>query len=200
LILKKPLYTGCEKRSKPKETTSGGTGAVVFTANGEDFVRQGFVYKQGWHITFDKLFVNIVDPTAYQPDEQKGEVVLKGAHWVDLAEGDENAEQITLGTVRDVHAANYQSLRFPLKRAESGEYRGNTIVMIGKASKDDHVNTGSVGFDFFHRFIEGDTVDVSQSEMKNSEGYSTLVEALWTLGHLGEGHCAVSNQSSKGTI
>jgi hypothetical protein len=229
---------------------------MVFTANGEDFVRQGFVGKQGWSIAFDHLYVNIVEPVAYVPNGDR-EVVLDGAHWVDLAEGGPDAEPIAIGTVQDVPAANYQSLRFALERAARGPYAGSSIVMIGSAQRDgvtvpfnirldeemvfdgregyvgeelkgllqpgsttevemtfhfdhvfgdreageaDHINTGSVGFDFFYAFAVDGAVDIDQSEMTEAEGYRKLVHSLWSLGHLGEGHCEVSGQSSSGEL
>lgn len=244
----------CRKGEPGKEAVEApAVGSVAFTANGEDFVRQGFVDKQGWSIFFEHLYINIVDPTAYTPDGTE-QVVLRGANWIDLAAGDENAEPILLGTVDGAKAANYQSLRFALKRAASGPHAGFTIVMVGQAERngrrmpftirldeemefdgregyvgeelkgllvaggetdvemtfhfdhvfgdieagaDDHINTGSVGFDFFYSFATDGAVDVSQQQLRNAEGYRTLVEALWTLGHLGEGHCEVSGQSSR---
>jgi hypothetical protein len=230
-----------------------GPGSIVFTANGEDFVRRGFVDKHGWSISFEKLYINIVEPTAYIPDGD-GAVVLEGSHWVDLAEGGEEAEPIVMGSVQEVPPANYQALRFALRRAGEGPYAGSSIVMIGSAERqgvqvpftilldeemafdgpegyvgeelkgllqpgsttevemtfhfdhvfgdneadaEDHINTGSVGFDFFYAFAENGVVDVCQEDLQGAEGYGTLVRALWTLGHLGEGHCGVSQQSSK---
>ena len=243
-------FLSCEKK-KPENA-----GSLIFKANGEDFVRQGFIDKQGWHISFDKLFVNVVDSTAYFPG---GKILasLSGSYWVDLAAGDENADPITVGKISDVTAGNYQSLKFSLKRAASGEFAGYSVVMLGRAErqgetvdfvikldeemdfdgkegyvgeeikgllepdgttdvemtfhfdhifgdieadKDDHINTGSVGFDFFNQFAQDGKVEVSQADLVNSDGYSILVKAIWTLGHLGEGHCEVANQSSKGNI
>jgi len=43
-------------------------GTLQFHANGEDFVRQGFVSKDGWAITFDHVYVTLADATAYQSD------------------------------------------------------------------------------------------------------------------------------------
>lgn len=227
-------------------------GTLVFKANGEDFVRQGFTDKQGWAISFDKLFVNLSGITAYNTKD-KLETTLPGDHWVDLAAGDENAEPITVGSVQGAPAGNYQSLKFRLKRAVSGNFKGNTIVMIGTAKKDDmvvpftialdeemlfdgsegyvgdeikgmlknkstadvemtfhfdhifgdaeapaddHINTGSVGFDFFNQFAKDGTVAVHQKEMKDKDAYKTLIHAIWTLGHLGEGHCDVTEAST----
>jgi hypothetical protein len=235
---------------------SENTGSLIFKANGEDFVRQGFIDKNGWHITFDKLFVNLAESTAYLPGS-KIQASLPGSYWVDLASGDENADPITVGKISDVASGNYQSLKFSLKQVASGEFAGYSIVMIGRAEKqeetvdfvikldeemdfdgkegyvgdeikgllepggtadvemtfhfdhifgdieadkDDHINTGSVGFDFFNQFTQNGKVDVSQANLVNSDGYSILAKAIWTLGHLGEGHCEVANQSSKGKI
>ncbi|UCF95910.1 MAG: hypothetical protein JSV89_12060 [Spirochaetaceae bacterium] len=234
----------------PPDETSG---SIIFTANGEDFVRHGFVDKQGWRISFEKLYVNILSPIAYVPDKDR-QVVLEGAHWVDLAEGGGEADPVFIGSAEGVPPANYQSLRFALRRASDGPYAGSSIVMIGSADReglhvpftirldeemifdgregyvgeelkgllksgsttevemtfhfdhvfgdsgageDDHINTGSVGFDFFYAYVSGGVVDVSQAELKDTEDYSALVQALWTLGHLGEGHCEVSQQSSR---
>ena len=243
--------------SKKKEVIEETTGTIIFTANGEDFVRQGFVDKQGWNISFDNLYVNIVDPVAYMAGGEKLEVALTGEYWIDLAQGDENADPITVGKLDNVKAGNYQSLRFKLKKASEGDYKGFSVVMIGTASKedksipftikldeemdydgkegfvgdeikgmlkagdtttvemtfhfdhifgdkeapdDDHINTGSVGFDFFNPFSKEGKVDVIQEDMKTAKEFKTLVQAMWTLGHLGEGHCEVSNQSSADII
>lgn len=257
LVIQLGGLLSCRKDGPRQEAAAApAVGSVAFAANGEDFVRQGFVDKQGWNIRFENLYVNIVDPTAYTPEGTE-QVVLRGAYWVDLAAGDENAGPVLLGTVDGAKAANYQSLRFSLKRAASGPYAGFTIVMIGQAERngrrvpftvrldeemefdgregyvgeeikglliaggktevemtfhfdhvfgdleagaDDHINTGSVGFDFFHSFATDGAVDVSQQQLRSADGYRTLMEALWTLGHLGEGHCEVSGQSSRDTL
>ncbi len=243
---------GCGKKEQPASTAK--TGTITFTANGEDFVRQGFMDKQGWNIAFEKLYVNIADPVAYGAP---GEAVLKGSFQVDLAEGDEDAGPVTVGKSTDAEPGNYQSLKFKIRRADSGEYKGCSIVMIGNAEKgetevpfiiklteemdyngkegyvgdqvkgmlpdggdtevemtfhfdhifgdkeaaaDDHINTGSVGFDFFNQFAEDGKVNVSQGDMAGAEGYGTLVNAVWSLGHLGEGHCVCANQSSADSV
>ncbi len=42
------------------------TGTVEFMANGEDFIREPFVSKDGWTVAFDHFFVNLFGPTALQ--------------------------------------------------------------------------------------------------------------------------------------
>jgi hypothetical protein len=232
--------------------TPQGTGTIIFTANGEDFVREGFVSRDGWAISFDKVYVNIVDPTAYNSKDGL-KSILKNAYFVDLAAGDAKAEPIVVGQNEKVLHGNYQSLKFSIKKAASGEYKDSSIIMIGTAKKagksvnftirldeeldfdgkegfvgdevkgvlaengktsvemtfhfdhifgdkeagaGDHINTGSVGFDFFNAHAKDGKVDVTQVMLKNSPAYGTLIKAISTLGHLGEGHCEVSNMTS----
>lgn len=247
------VLSGCGKKSE----RAPGPGTIVFTANGEDFVRKGFVDRTGWAISFDTLLVTIVDPCAYLPPDEKLLAVLEGEHRVDLAEGDADAGPVVVGRLDSVPVGNYQALRFKIRRASSGPWSGHSMVMIGTARKedrvvpfsitldeemdfdgtegfvgdevrgllkpggtttvemtfhfdhifgdhevppDDHINTGSVGFDFFHAFASDGRVAVEQKDMQSADDYPTLVKAVWTLGHLGEGHCAVSNRTSAARI
>ena len=43
-------------------------GQLTIRANGEDFVRQGFVTKDDWQVTFDHVYVTLAEVTAYQSD------------------------------------------------------------------------------------------------------------------------------------
>ncbi len=47
------------------------TGTLEFYANGEEFIRDGFLSKDGWQIEFDHFFVNIIGPTAIQGEEME---------------------------------------------------------------------------------------------------------------------------------
>ncbi|MBO8128355.1 MAG: DUF4382 domain-containing protein [Peptococcaceae bacterium] len=129
--------------------TSGETqvGTLEFRANGEDFVRQGFVSKDGWAITFDHVYVTLADVTAYQCetpyDAHKGgkpqaavEVVRPGTHTVDLAEGGEDAPPILVGKVEDVPVGHYNAISWKMVKAASGPAKGYSLVIMGKAEKD----------------------------------------------------------------
>jgi len=63
----------------------------------------------------------------------------------------------------------------------------------GSAPAGEHVNTGAVGFNFFHR-LGGmkNRIDLDQDEMKADSDYPKLQKALLNLPHLGEGHCDCS--------
>jgi hypothetical protein len=253
ILILSVFFIACGENQTQGSPSAEEAGKIIFTANGEDFVRRGFTDKDGWAISFNKLLVNITDPCAYNPATQQT-VVLQGSFFMDLALGDQNALPLEMGTLTQVKPDNYKCLKFKIERAHKGEYKDFSIIMIGTAQKqdqliefvikldeelyfdcdegfigdevkglllpgqstsvemtfhfdhifgdmeaspDDHINTGSVGFDFFYAFAHGNTINVTQQELKNSPEYSTLIQALRTLGHLGEGHCNCIDQSSK---
>jgi len=122
-------------------------GTLEFYANGEDFVRQGFVSKDGWSIQFDHVYITLADIAAYQTDPPydpqsgsdisgKHTVSLNGAYTIDLAEGGTDAPPILVGKVSDVPVGHYNALAFNMARAESGPAAGYSLVMIGTAQKD----------------------------------------------------------------
>ena len=98
-------------------------GALVFRVNGEDFVRDGFIDKGGWHITFDTLLVNLAQISAYN-SKQGLSCPIDGEHCINLAVKGENDPCPKVAVAADVKPGNYQSLRFNLKRLGSGQYEG----------------------------------------------------------------------------
>jgi hypothetical protein len=123
-------------------------GTLQFKANGEDFVRQGFVSKDGWAITFDHVYITLADITAYQSDppydpheggevQSRVKVSLDGTHTVDLAEGGEDALPILVGEVKDAPAGHYNAISWKMARASSGPASGYSLVIIGTAEKKD---------------------------------------------------------------
>ena len=122
-------------------------GTLQFRANGEDFVRQGFVSKDGWSISFDHVYVHIADITAYQTDppydphvttiiDSDVEVSLPSAYTVDLAEGGEDADPILVGEVQNVAVGHYNAVSWQMEQASSGPAAGYSLVIIGTAEKD----------------------------------------------------------------
>lgn len=130
-----------------EQTGATDTGTLQFTANGEDFVRQGFTSKDGWAITFDHVYVNLADVTAYQADppydaheagevQAKTEVNLPGTYTVDLAEGGEDVPPIVVGEVPDVPAGHYNAISWKMLKATEGPAEGYSLVVVGKAVKN----------------------------------------------------------------
>lgn len=122
-------------------------GTLEFRANGEDFVRQGFVSKDGWNISFDHIYVSLTNIRAHQTnppyDPFSGELTrsnvmvgLPGQMIIDLAEGDADADTIVVGTVEDAPAGFYNAVGWMMTPAEEGEIEGFSLVMDGLAEKD----------------------------------------------------------------
>ena len=132
----------------------GATGSLDFLTNGEAFIRDGFVGKTGWDISFDHFWVTLSGVTAYQePVDSEGGLVplhaghdhddipegaahvfLEGEHPVDLTVG---ADAVLLGTASDAPVGNYNHVNFNMIEAATGDYAGYSIVMIGSAVKDE---------------------------------------------------------------
>ncbi len=122
-------------------------GTLQFTANGEDFVRQGFVSKDGWSISFEHVLITLSDVTAYQTDppyeaheggpiEGVDSIALEGVHTIDLADGGEDAAPILVGEASAVEG-HYNAVSWQMVKAASGDARGYSLVIVGLAEKDD---------------------------------------------------------------
>lgn len=241
-------------------------GSLLFVANGEDFVRQGFVSKDGWSINFEHLYVNISEAIAYstessfepQPGDTKES--LKSQNNIkfdplttkDLAEGDVNAEPVMVASAKVVPSF-YNALAWKLSPAAADSpIAGNTMGLIGQATKDnqtvnfdlsfnqpteyicgeyvgserlgivsastkgkieatfhfDHIfgdidtpsedalNQGALGFQPVADLANNDNVKLNQADLASqlaTPDYQKLSEAITGLGHVGEGHCVVTN-------
>ena len=76
-VLVSALLVGCGTQD---------TGTLQFYANGEDFVRQGFVSKDGWSISFDHVYIHLADVAGYQtepPYDPHSGGALKVGHIID---------------------------------------------------------------------------------------------------------------------
>ncbi|MCK4806293.1 MAG: DUF4382 domain-containing protein [Candidatus Aegiribacteria sp.] len=145
------------------------TGELRITANGEDFVRSGFVSLDGWHITFRHLYVTITDIAAYKTDPpydpHSGSVIvgntlveLNGVFTIDLAGGDENAEPIVLGTLDDVPAGHYNAISWSMVPSTEGPSEGYTIYLDAQAEKGMESYNVRLGFETGYRYSAGDFV------------------------------------------
>ncbi|HIK12855.1 MAG TPA: DUF4382 domain-containing protein [Oscillatoriaceae cyanobacterium M33_DOE_052] len=130
----------------PSPQGGEGTGTLEIRANGEDFVREGFVSKDGWQISFDRVDAHISSVSAYQTDppydaEAGGEIKAKqtvslpGATTVDLALGDEKAPPVVVGEVK-APPGTYNAIAWKLAKATTGENAGSALMLQGKATKD----------------------------------------------------------------
>lgn len=169
-------------------------GTLQFHANGEDFVREGFVSKDGWSITFDNVYVHLADITAYQTDppydphvttiiDSDVEVSLPGACTVDLAEGDEDADPILVGEVQNVAVGHYNAISWQMEQASSGPAAGYSLVIIGTAEKDGESIDFTIGVEEEYRYCCGEYVGDERKGIVE-DGGTADVEMTFHFDHI----------------
>jgi hypothetical protein len=161
------------------------TGTLQFNANGEDFVRQGFVSKDGWAITFDHVYITLADITAYQSDppydphaggevEAKTQVALNGTHTVDLAEGAEDAPPILVGEVTGAAAGQYNAISWQMVRASEDPAAGYSLVVVGSAEKDGQTIDFTFKVEPEYTYTCGEYVGDARKGMLQKDGTADL--------------------------
>jgi hypothetical protein len=117
-------------------------GTLEFWANGEDFIRGGFVSKDGWELSFEHVYVTLADITAYQTDppfDPEGNadllaralVSLSGPITVDLITAPP-AERALLGSL-EAPPGHYNALGWRLVPALEGPAKGYSLWIEGQA-------------------------------------------------------------------
>lgn len=169
------------------------TGTLQFRANGEDFIRQGFVTKDGWAITFDHVYVTLDGMTAYQADppydteaggpiQATTTVRLERPYTVDLAAGDENAPPILVAE-RAAPPGRYNALSWEMVRAQEGPASGAVVVLEGTASKDEQTIGFRIALDKETSHTCGDYVGDERKGILEA-GETADVEATFHFDHL----------------
>jgi hypothetical protein len=185
-------------------------GTLQIRANGEDFVRQGFVSKDGWQVSFDHVYVNLADVTAYQTDppfdaNQDGDpqvqqkVTLPGAKTIDLAAGDENAEPVLVGEVA-APAGRYNALSWRMANATEGPAKGYALVIQGTGVKDGQTVNFTLNLDREMTFTCGDFVGDERKGILEPNGNADL-EATFHFDHLfGDGDAPADDEINTGAL
>lgn len=185
--------TSEEHNESGSDSTSSDTGTLQFRANGEDFIRQGFVTKDGWTIAFEHVYVTLADITAYQADppfdaetdeeiQAQTQVSLDAPVTVDLAEGDENADPVRIGEV-EAPAGRYNALAWRLVRATDGPASGAVIMMQGSAVKDGQTIDFTIALDQESAYTCGDYVGDERKGILEAGGVAD-VEATFHFDHI----------------
>lgn len=196
-----------------EETTTvaaGEDGELTIRANGEDFVRQGFVTKDGWEVSFDNVFVTLAEVTAYQSDppfdaeaggkpEATETVSISEPVTVDLAEGDETAEPILVETVA-APAGRYNALSWKMVPATDGPAAGQTIWMAGTATKEGETIDFAIKLDPTLEFVCGDFVGDERKGILDPADEADL-EATFHFDHLfGDGEAPPDDDINTGAL
>ncbi len=142
-------------------------GTLVFTANGEEFIREGFLTKDGWQLTFDQAYVTMGSITAYQTnppyDTDQGwdidyqvKVELDGIHSVNLA--DPASDPAELEGLAEVPAGHYNALAWAMVRAVEGPSAGYSLFLTGQAEKNGRVVDFTLGIEQEVAYLGGDYI------------------------------------------
>ena len=185
-------------------------GTLHIRANGEDFVRQGFVSKDGWQIDFDHVFINFADVTVYQSDppfdpdaveEPQADIAISvdDVVMVDLAQGDAEADPVAIAELQ-VPEGRYNALSWRMTQAESGSAAGQVMVLVGNAAKDDMTLPFVLQFDREYAYVCGDFVGDDRKGIV-TPGETADVEATFHFDHLfGDGTAAADDPINVGAV
>jgi hypothetical protein len=138
------ILNGCSSSEETKtEAATTQKGNLTLVANGEDFVRQGFVAKDGWQINFDSLQVKLAEVKAYQTDPpfdpqanseikpQETVTLVEIPTIVDLAAGEEDAEPIIVAQT-EAPVGSYNAIAWKVVPGTENQ----AMVFEGTATKD----------------------------------------------------------------
>ncbi|MBE9128912.1 MULTISPECIES: DUF4382 domain-containing protein [unclassified Coleofasciculus] len=185
---------GAPAAQETQTQAQGGEGTLQLVANGEDFVRQGFVTKDGWQIDFEHVYVTLDDVTAYQTDppfdpDKSGELkatekltLLDEPKTVDLAAGDGDAAPITV-TSQPAPMGTYNALSWNLVEANQGSVEGSTILLEGTAEKEGRIINFTISFDKPLEYTCGQYVgEERKGILKNTD--QTEIETTFHFDHI----------------
>ena len=172
----------------------GAVGKLQIKANGEDFVRQGFVSKDGWSISFDHVYINLADITVCQTDPPYDphsgadmkcnvRVSLDDVFTVDLAEGGEGASPILVDEVSGAAAGHYNAISWRMIKSTSGPAAGYSLVIVGTAEKDSQSIDFRIKVDTEYEYTCGEYVGDERKGMV-PEGGTAGVEMTFHFDHI----------------
>ncbi|MEM6433260.1 MAG: DUF4382 domain-containing protein [Cyanobacteria bacterium P01_D01_bin.115] len=205
-----PPVETTEPAAETAPSDNQAAGQLTIRANGEDFVRQGFVTKDDWQVTFDHVYVTLAEVTAYQSDPpfdaeaggkpQATETISVGEPTtVDLAEGGDDAEPVLITTV-DAPAGRYNALSWQMQPAAAGPAAGQTIWLEGTAAKADETIAFIVKLDPTLQFVCGDFVGDNRKGILEAADQADL-EATFHFDHLfGDGETAPDDDINTGAL
>mgnify|MGYP006444210223 CR=1 FL=1 len=187
-----------------------GSGMIAIVANGEDFVRQGFVTKDGWRIDFDHVYVTLDNVKAYQTEpafdadndqtiQAKALVsLIQEPTTVDLAEGGADANPIKV-TEKEGNAGFYNALSWEVVTPETGDLN-SAIVLQGTAKKDGETVNFTLNLDQPLAYKCGEYVgDVRKGFLQADS--QTELEATFHFDHIfGDAEAAMDDAINTGAV
>lgn len=201
--------------SNVSDNQSQSEGTLNLVANGEDFVREGFVTKDGWTISFDRLDVNLAEVTAYQMDgafeptptdtldslnNQEKVSLVDTPQVVNLAEGEADAAPI-LVTNAEVTSGFYNAVAWKIDTAEDNSpLAGKTMVMQGTATKDNRVVNFDISLNRPIQYLCGEYVGDERKGFVQA-GKTGEVETTFHFDHIfGDGKTSADDDLNVGAL
>ncbi|WP_322890073.1 MULTISPECIES: hypothetical protein [unclassified Yoonia] len=227
-------------------TAAAAEGTLHLFANGEALAREGFVApeltRDGWELRFDHVFVTLAGLSALQTDPPfdaaaggkpaaTQTVVFDSIQQVTIDLTDTDAQgRVLLGTA-PAPQGHYNAVVWSVVPAQSGDWAGQSMVLIGTATRDGQSVDFTLTSDATHDYVCGEYVgdarkgfvaagsdadleltfhldhvfgrhDLGATDHMNTHalGFDAFAaggthEITLTglhIGHVGEGHCAVS--------
>lgn len=168
------------------------SGSLVFTANGEEFVREGFLSKDGWELTFEHAYVTMSSITAYQSDppydtdqgwdiNYNVKVELEGLYTADLA--DPASDPAMLAELAEVPVGHYNALSWKMTRAVDGPAAGYSLLLIGEAEKEGEIINFTLGIEQEVAYLGGDYIGDERKGIVTPGGAADL-EMTFHFDHL----------------
>ncbi|BAQ63633.1 hypothetical protein [Geminocystis sp. NIES-3709] len=163
--------------------------SLTLVANGEDFVRQGFVSKDGWRIDFNNVNVTLGETIAHQTNppfsaEGEGELqpiksisIIDKPVTINLAEGDENAPPIKVTEVI-APIGQYNALTWKLVNNNF-----NSIVLDGTATKDSKTIKFTINIPLELSYVCGEFIGDERKGILE-EGKSAELETTFHFDHI----------------
>lgn len=165
-----------------KIKTQENQGVLRLEANGEDFVRKGFVTKDGWKLNFNHVYVTLTDVIAYQtnpPFDAEKETKLSSITninlvekptTIDLAEGDENAKPIFVSEMKAI-AGIYNALAWKIATNNS---ENPSLILEGIATKNSQKINFMLSFNENLNYLCGEYVGEKRKGIVTNETSGTL--------------------------
>ena len=180
------------------EVSTDNGGILALVANGEDFVRQGFVSKDGWEISFDRVYVNLAEANAYETESgfeptendsidtikyQKKVSFLDTPTVVDLAAGEADAPPILVNKA-ETDVGFYNAVGWKIATAgENTVISGKTMVLQGKAAKDGQTIDFNLSFNRPVEYVCGEYVGDTRKGIVKA-GETSEVETTFHFDHI----------------
>lgn len=163
-------------------------GQLEIHANGEDFVREGFQSKDGWNVSFEKLFVTLNNIKAYQTnppydasngEQPKGDYVsIAQPKTVDLALGDASAAPIVVETLK-ANTGQYNAIGWEMIQGDNGY----TLQLIGSAQKAGQTIAFDIKIDETYDYVCGEFVGDQRNGFVNANDTGNI-EMTFHFDHL----------------